>query len=245
LGRGDPLPLRALPRLFVQGIEDPAPERIPIPDDEFDKLRKVLRLGSGDEVGVLPGDGRLLRCRLDGRSAVVEQTHLPQTESETAVSLALGLPKPDKLEESVRMATELGVVEILVFPSARSVVRWDAEKVRGKVERLRKIAREACEVSFRTRLPSIRAVLGLSEALDAPSVAVLSEGEGLKTTLAEWLTHAGPGPRLVIGPEGGWAPDEVAMIGERAVTLGPRVLRVDTAVAAACSLALCVNQREE
>lgn len=244
MGRGGPLPLRALPRLFLLGIEDPSLERLAIPDDEYDKLRKVLRLATGDEIGVLPGDGRLLRCRLDGRSAVVEETHYPDTESQTAVSVALALPKPEKLEESVRMATELGVVEILVFPSVRSVVRWDNEKTQSKVERLRKIAREACEVSYRTRLPSIRAVSSLSEALEAPVVAVLSEGQGVVTTLAEWLTNAGLGPRLVVGPEGGWAPDEVAKIGDRAVTLGPRVLRVDTAVAAACSLALCVTRRE-
>ncbi len=235
MGRGDVRSVRALPRAFVPGVPDPCEAPFELPDEEFRKFHSVLRLGTGDEVALLPGDGRLVRCRLEGRSAVPVQTLHPQTEAPFPVTLALGLPKPEKLEESVRMATELGVAGVVVFPSDRTVVRWEPAKLVAKLDRLRKIAREAAEVSFRTRLPVVESVAGLGAVLERwPEALVLSEVEGVGPRLGR---AEGP-TTLIVGPEGGWSPREVDKIGSRAVTLGPRVLRVDTAVAAACSLAL-------
>lgn len=227
-------PLRSLPRAFVAGWPAEMPELFELPPEEVKKFRNVLRLGTGDQVVVLPGDGRLIRCELRGHSVAPLETIEPQTESPRHVVLALGLPRQEKLEESVRMGSEMGVAEFIVFPAQRSVVRWDAAKLEAKMRRLESIAREACEVSFRTRLPSIRYVASLAKLLDElPDAVVLSEVEGVSPKIE-------PAPRmtLVIGPEGGWAPREVALIGDRATTLGPRVLRVDTAAVAACALAL-------
>lgn len=236
MGRGDVLPLRALPRLFLEGF-DPEAGEAELPRPEYEKLTKVLRLGSGDQVAVLPGDGRIVRCQLRGRSASPMETTVLDTEPKRPVTLVQALPKPEKLEEVVRMGSELGVARFVLFASERSVVRWDAAKRAARQRRLEAIAREACEVAFRARLPSFAWAVGLAEAL-TPGAIVLSEGETLSRTLRAALPAAPDPVALVVGPEGGWAPREVALIGDRAVTLGPRVLRVDTAACAALALVL-------
>lgn len=243
MDRGTVPPLRSLPRCFVLGLE-PDEEVIELPTEEIDKFRKVLRLGTGDEVAVLPNDGvSVWRCRLDGRRAVVEERVQESNEAQNPVILAQALPKPDKLDEVVRMGTEMGVQEFWLFPTERTVVRWDAKKTEDRIRRLEKIAREAAEVSFRTRLPRIKLLKGLDEALEhaGPEVLVLSELETVPKSLADALPPAGVPVVLVIGPEGGWSRAEVKKIGNLGVTLGPRVLRVDTA--AACAVALAIQRK--
>lgn len=223
-----------MPRAFVSGIPEELPGSILLPEEEYSKFYKVLRMKSGDEVALLPGDGRLVRCRLEGHSAVPTEVVRPETEPRVRLTLCLAMPKADKLDESVRMGSELGVTEFVVFPSDRTVVKWDEKKREARLRRLRAIARESAEVSFRTRSPRISLAASLEDVLtEFPSAQVLSEVEGVTRTMQALEETA-----LVIGPEGGWSPREVAAIGERAVTLGPRVLRVDTAVAAACALVL-------
>jgi 16S rRNA (uracil1498-N3)-methyltransferase len=234
LGSRSPAPLRSLPRAFVSGVPDDLPNSILLPDEEYSKFYKVLRMKAGDEVALLPGDGRLIRARLEGHYAVPTETHRPDTEARTDLTLCLAMPKADSLDESVRMGSELGVARFVLFPSERTVVRWDEKKREARLRRLRAIAREAAEVSFRTRMPKIALCDSLETVLrEHAGAQVLSEVEGTARRI-----EVESSTTLVVGPEGGWAPREVAMIGERAVTLGPRVLRVDTAVAAACSLAL-------
>lgn len=234
MGHSPVPPLRSLPRCFVLGVPDPHPEAFELPSEEVDKLRKVLRLGSGAPIAVLPGDGRLLRCRLDGHDAVVEEVLHPRTEPARKLTLCLSLPKPERLEESIRMATEIGVHSFVVFPSERSVVRWDEGKRENRLKRLRAIAREAAEVSYRTHLPTVAFMPGLRQVLEAhPDFRVLSEVEGVSEEIAPSDSAA-----LLIGPEGGWAPHELQKFQGRQLSLGPRVLRVDTAAAAAAALFL-------
>lgn len=211
---------------------------VELPSHEFKKVHDVLRLRSGAEIAILPNNGTILRCTLEGRRAVIqEQIHLP-TESSKFVRLALAIPKPEKLEESVRLATEIGVSEIVIFPSRRTVVKWNAEKLENRLQRLNAIAREAAEVSFRSKLPVIHTAKNLNDLLQTfPEAVVMSESDKVVTrpkTDVKEIT-------IVVGPEGGWDPSEVDLIGGRAVTLGPRVLRVDTAVAAACTLFLLTD----
>lgn len=235
MDRSNVPPIRALPRAFILGLPDPLVEPFELPKEEFDKFHKVLRLGSGDQVAVLPNDGRLVRCELQGRGVAPLETVFPNTESPTRLTVALGLPRAETLEEAVRMATEMGAAAFLIFTAERSVVKWDRDKRQQKLSRLQKIAREAAEVCFRTRLPEMQWCDSLAEVLKSrPEALVLSEREGVAAPFAP----TGSDVTIVIGPEGGWAPREVDLIGNRATTLGPRVLRVDSAVAAACALAL-------
>ncbi len=227
------LPIRALPRVFVPGA---SPEdAIELPQEEIDKIRKVLRLSTGAEIGVLPNDGSLIRCRFEGRDATPLEQVWPSTESPLRLTVAQALPRGDKLDEIIRACTEIGVAQFVLFPSERTVVKWDAKKTGERIRRLETIAREACEMCFRTLLPTFRLFPDLKSVLkEYPSATVLSEVEGVSPKLSAQATQM----TLVVGPEGGWASSELKQIGDRGVTLGPRVLRVDHAAAAAASILL-------
>ena len=237
MGRSHIAPLRSLPRVFVEGAS-PDDGPIELPRDEVEKLRKVLRLAEGDPIAVLPNDGTVIRCSFRARQAHPEGVERPETEPCIQLTVAQALPKADKLDLIVRQGTEIGVSHFALFAAERSVVRWDAAKTADRLRRLRAISREAAEQCFRCSLPSIEAMPDLQAVLAAwPDAVVLSEVEEIDQRLQR---PQPPADRmtLVVGPEGGWAPRELALIGNRGVTLGPRVLRVDTATAAAAALVL-------
>lgn len=226
------LPIRALPRVFVQGASPEA--LIELPQSEIDKLRKVLRLSAGAQIGVLPNDGSIIRCEFTGHDAKPLETLWPEVEAKVDLTICQSLPKGDKLDEIVRACTEIGVARFVLFPSERTIVQWDAKKTADRLNRLQVIAREAAEVSFRTKLPTISYLPSLKEVLNQhPESIVLSEAEGEFKTL-----EPQPSMTLVVGPEGGWSRRELELIGDRGVTLGPRVLRVDHAAAAAAAILL-------
>lgn len=223
--------------MFLPGVA--ADEPIELPKEEVDKFRKVLRLEQGDEIAVLPNDGTLIRCQFQGRSAVPVSVETPATEPSRRLTLIQALPKGDRLDTIIRMGTEIGVSEFVLFPAIRSVVKWDAAKVQEKLRRLSAVARESAEQSYRTRLPEIRFVVSLSDALkEFPETLVLSELESESKSFVEYAAKAGANVALCIGPEGGWDPKEVLLIGERGFSLGALVLRTDTAAAVACALAI-------
>lgn len=228
-------PVRGLPRCIILGLPDPAPDVFDLPAEEKDKFRKVLRLGTGDPIAVVTGDGRLLVCELDGVSAVVKQTLRPDTEPKLKLTLGLGLPRPEKLEESIRMATEIGVSRFIIFPTDRSVVRWDESKRENRLKRLRTIVREAAEVSYRMHLPTVAFHSSLGKVVELfPNAYAMSEREAAVLGIPKGQTEM----TLLLGPEGGWSPKEIELFKGREITMGPRVMRVDTAVAATAALAL-------
>ena len=229
--------LRSLPRVFVPGASPDG--LIELPKDELDKLRKVLRLSPGAEIAVLPDDGTLIRCKLLPHHAEPLDVHTPDTEPKRKITLAQSLPKGDKLDEIVRACTEIGVSHFCLFSSDRTVVKWDERKTIDRVRRLQTIAMEAAEVSFRTRIPEFSVMSGLAPVLrHYPDAYVLSEVEGLGKSLSTADDEA----TIVVGPEGGWSQLELKLIGNRGVTLGPRVLRVDHAGPAAAAILLLDHQ---
>ncbi|MBC8065928.1 MAG: 16S rRNA (uracil(1498)-N(3))-methyltransferase, partial [Chlorobia bacterium] len=190
--------IRALPRVFVPGAR--SDDLIELPQHEVDKLRKVLRLGAGAQIAILPNDGSVIRCEFTGRDAKPIEIEWPSVEPEVRLIIAQALPKGDKLDEIVRACTEIGVSHFILFQSERSIVQWDAKKVQDKSKRLLTIAMEAAEVSFRTKLPTIEYLPTLKIVLEAhPDAVVLSEAEGEGKTLPrrDQMT-------VVVGPEGGW-----------------------------------------
>ena len=167
-----------------------------------------------------------------------KSVHAPATESEVVVTIAQALPKADKIEGIVRACTELGVARFLLFTAERTVVKWDAEKMVGRIKRLETIARESAEVSYRMRIPRFDVASDLATVLQAePEAVILSEIESVEKTFTS-ATAGRKSVTIVVGPEGGWSPKEVEAIGSRAATLGPRVLRVDHAAAAAAAMLL-------
>lgn len=235
MDRGNLPPLRSLPRVFLPGL-DSDQESFELPREEVEKFRKVLRLEEGSHIGVLPDDGSLIRCEFRAKRAWPIAVEHPNTEPLIRVTLIQALPKGDRLDTVLRMGTELGVAEFVLFPAERSVVRWDASKLEDKRRRFGAIIREAAEQSFRSRLPALGWAGGLEEVLARfPGAMVLSELEDVTSVLPPGLQSVA----VIVGPEGGWAPREVALIGDRGITLGPLVLRTDTAGIAAVAAILC------
>jgi len=140
-----------------------------------------------------------------------------------ALTIGFTPAKGDRPEWTVQKLTELGVDRIVPLRAARSVVRWEGDRGGAGVARLRRVAREALMQSRRCWLPEVT-------DLCAPSAlpgAVLAEPGGARLTLAH--------PTVLVGPEGGWAPEELAAAGAT-VSLGPSILRSETAALAAAVL---------
>jgi 16S rRNA (uracil1498-N3)-methyltransferase len=185
----------------------------------------VLRLGAGDEITVCDGRGGWRACRLgpalEPVGAVVRD---PRPSPEIAVAFAP--VKGDRPEWAVQKLTELGVDRIMPFSAARSVVRWDGERAARQAERFRRVTRDAAMQCRRTWLPDVEEVVTFDDVAARPG-AVLADREGGPPALA-----AGP---VLVGPEGGWSPEELAC-GLPRMALGDHVLRAETAAVAVAAL---------
>ena len=205
---------------------------------------KVLRLKAGEQVLVCDGEGKECLCAVVDSSWNLEVLERRESVSEPGVqvSVYMAFPKADKLEHVIQKATELGVYEIVAFPSARCVSKPDEKSLKKKLERWQKIAASAAEQSGRGRIPQVVILPSFAEALkrgaqtDLPMMFYENEQA---TTLhmalnsGEWKTAA-----LLTGPEGGLEEKEVAQAmaaGWKVCTLGKRVLRCETAPLCALS----------
>lgn len=209
----------------------------------------MLRLGRGDFIAVLDNSGREFLVQLESleREEVVgriEEVRQAGGEPGARITLYQGLLKGDKLEMVLQKGTELGVAGFVPVLCQRCVA---ALPRKGKAGRWRRIIVEAAEQSRRGRLPTLHPTLPLAQACqEARGLSLLPwEGEaalGLRQALREGMPLAlREGVNLFIGPEGGFAPEEVELAqgyGIRPVTLGPRVLRAETAALAAVAAVL-------
>lgn len=198
-------------------------------------LVDVLRMRAGEQFIGLDQDGKTFVIQLEpeGRGTVVELAAEAGREPELAVRLYLPLLKGDKLDMVVQKSVELGVANIALYSARRAVVKeGNLEK---KIARLQRIALEATQQCRRQLVPAVSALFTLEQ--------VVASGPGLfaweqedEQGLKSWLeTHPGQGLSLLTGPEGGLTPEEAALLTESgwtAVTLGPRILRAETAAIA-------------
>lgn len=160
------------------------------------------------------------------------------------VTLYLALIKFERFEWAVEKATELGVTRIAPVEASRTE-RGLFEGARKRVERWQRIAREASEQSRRLRAPEIADPMRLAEALKDPSAHLfwLDEQPGARPLMSAFSPVAGDACALLIGPEGGWTDAERAEFGRAGWTgasLGPNILRAETAACAALAVAVQV-----
>jgi 16S rRNA (uracil1498-N3)-methyltransferase len=214
------------------------------PEETF-HLARVLRLKVGARVQVCDGQGGNFVARvtsLDPRGAALRLLKKmdPWGESHLPLVLGIGLAKGEALDEAVRQATEMGVSRIFPFISERSE-KLPPERVERRRDRWQRLAQESIKSCQRSLLPRIEPPQDFGAALAGPEEVKLifweeERGGGLKSFLQL------PRPRdvrILIGPEGGFSPQEAARAREagfHVVSLGPRRLKVATAALAAITL---------
>lgn len=244
-----------IPRFFVQPGEVEA-DVVRLSGEEATHALKVLRLTIGDHIAVLDNHGQEYRVEVtaigpDGLAGRVLSRKPRLTEPRLAVTIAQGIPKGDKFETVVQKATEIGAVGFIPLFTERTVVELSPAKASARADRWRRVAKEAAKQAGRAVVPEVVDAIQLESLSEwwggRGPVLVLWEEEGARGFREELASLLGTRPDkqmlLVIGPEGGLSEREVDKLrgfGARTVTLGPRILRTETAgpVALACALLL-------
>jgi 16S rRNA (uracil1498-N3)-methyltransferase len=209
-------------------------------------LGRVLRLRIGDEITVFDGTGPQWSASVTGMtkstaSLRIGESHDAATESSLKIHLVQGISRGERMDYVVQKATELGVKRITPVLTEYGVVKLDDERAAKRREHWESVAASACEQSGRTRLPLIDAPLPLrnwfgEKPADADTDLILRPGAARPLSAVD-----APQTKvcILIGPEGGFSQTEyedAEVAGFEAVSLGPRVLRTETAAAAALAV---------
>lgn len=218
-------------------------DRVIIRGEDVNHIGNVLRMKPGERIRVSGASGQAYYCRIeaigkDQVAAAIERRDEEGTEFAHRVCLFQGLPKSDKLEWIVQKAVELGVSEVIPVAMKRSVVKLDEKKAMARQARWQAIAESAAKQSKRTVIPQVHApvswesALARADGLDAVLVPYENE-RGLAATRGQIRAiEGGASVGLMIGPEGGFAPEELCDIdahGFARISLGRRILRTETA----------------
>lgn len=211
---------------------------------DVNHIKNVLRMKPGEEIAISNGiDNKEYRCAIETLSDDSIQCTLlfvkeDGLELPSKVYLFQGLPKADKMELIIQKAVELGVYEIIPVETKRAVVKLDAKKAASKVTRWNAIAEAAAKQSKRRVIPEVTNPMSFKQAvqyakeLDVKLIPYeLSEGMSETKRLIEGV-QPGQSVAVFIGPEGGFAEEEIALAQENGIspiTLGKRILRTETA----------------
>jgi 16S rRNA (uracil1498-N3)-methyltransferase len=213
--------------------------------EETHHLARVLRLRAGDEASVFDGCGREYRCRIssiENRARLEIISEMKDcVESRARVTLAQSLAKGEKFDLIVQKATELGVSRIVPLATDHADVKLNEASAAKRLERWRRISMESLKQCGRRRLVEIASPLALEDFLKSSDARMLvfSEQGGLSINEALADVTCDTAVAALIGPEGGWSEAELKRMSERGykfATLGPRVLRTETAAIAALTL---------
>lgn len=226
-----------LPRFHVAAGLAPGAS-VDLPPEAAHHALRVLRLADGDEVVLFDGRGgqwlaRLLRAGPLLR-ATLEVFDADDRQPPLKVTLVQGLPAADKMDWIVQKSTELGVAAIQPVTAKRSVVRLAGERMLRRGQHWQQVAVAACEQCGRNRVPPVAPLLDLPQYLGMPpaeNAVRLLLAPGAETRLSGMEKPAGE-VTLLVGPEGGLEEGETLAAlaaGFRPVSLGPRVLRTETA----------------
>jgi len=226
---------------FYQDVNLEVGDTLALDDRASYHLVSVLRAKAGQKCTVFNGNGFEYLAEvlvLDGKHAKIEvlQKKPAKTESRLIVRIAQAVSKGERMDYMVQKATELGVSEIIPILGKRVIVKLDEKRWQKKLEHWRKIAISAAEQSFRIKIPRINQPVDFGEYVKATTI----ENRYIMDTEASTKFSELPSPNneiaILIGPEGGFAKEEILLAKEhgfKQISLGPRVLRTET-VAPVC-----------
>jgi 16S rRNA (uracil1498-N3)-methyltransferase len=230
------------PHFFAADVSS---DPVAVTGEEARHAVRVLRIRPGERVTVADGrgsvvEGPVLEAGRDLVVGVAGRRHEPRARPSLLVVQAI--PKRGKLDGVVQKLTELGADAFRPVATERSVARWDGPKGRAQRDRLEAIAREAAKQSRRAWLPSVEPPGSLDALEPLPRATFLLHEEAVRR-LGEALPVERPeAVAILVGPEGGFTPEEVSRLagrGAQPVTLGPSILRTETAALAAAVVILC------
>lgn len=234
---------------FFVAPDSVTPPTIRMTGDLLHHLRDSLRLHQGDVLSLNDGCGTRYRVEVTQvTSQAIDSRilHQEQAPVRKASPLVLGqaLIKGDKMDWVIQKATELGVETLIPLHSTHSVIKLNQERLAHQRARWERIARDAAQQSERWTIPTIADPLDLAQICrqyaSAPVKGILAERSSGPSLATLPLPQGSQHPIvLLVGPEGGWAPDELKFAEEQGflpLTLGPRILRAETAALAALSI---------
>lgn len=241
-----------MPRFFVKRTNE---DTAVISGTDAHHLRAVLRLRPGDALTAIDENGQAFQAELVSYETETAQVRLlaPETllrEAKLSVYLVQGIAKGEKMDWIIQKAVELGATGIIPLDAARSIVKLAAEKGQSRRQRWQRIAAEAAKQCCRLQVPEVFPVTKLSELwtlLPVGCVCLLcdeaaAQGEALPGLKHELRSLSSPSAvALFVGPEGGFSREEVLAAtaqGARRVSLGPRILRTETAAVAGTTMVM-------
>lgn len=207
-------------------------------------LARVLRLSVGDELMLFNGDGfdycgQIIDTRKQSIVIKLGSRLDPANESPLQITLVQAISRGERMDYSLQKATELGVSTICLLSSSRVEVRLNESRLIKRMTHWQAVVQSACEQSGRARVPELRAPLSMPEWLrqgDGQTRLVLDPLAGVRLSCYRAKT---PGLSIVVGPEGGFSSEEMQQFRAQSVepvSLGPRVLRTETAGPAAIAI---------
>lgn len=207
--------------------------------DDVKHIKKALRVVTGEKLEICDGTGSEYVVEVIALDDVVTCKVLHQVtvqrESPVEIHLIQGLAKGSKMDTIVQKAVELGASRIIPLQSKRSIVKLDSKGINKKIERWQKISDEASKQSKRTKIPIIDSVIDIStleQLVTTYDIVLIAYELESSRALKECLDVAHKKIGIVIGPEGGFEKEEVdtlVSLGAISISLGPRILRTETA----------------
>ncbi|MBA7673555.1 Ribosomal RNA small subunit methyltransferase E [subsurface metagenome] len=239
-----------MPRFFVPREQMGDSERVIIKGKEVRHIARVLRLREGERIEIFDGKGReylvllkkVAREKVEGD--IIKELKVNR-EPRVQVTLAQSLPKIDKMDWVVRKCVELGVSRIIPLLSERTIVKLEERKASERCRRWQRIAEQSCRQCGRSKVIPVERIRSFKE--------ILEEENGVDLALIPWergkikIKNALKEKRkprkilVLIGPEGGFSEEEVRGAEAKGiipVTLGPRILRTETAGLATLAIIL-------
>lgn len=221
-----------------------------IEGEDVKHISKVLRCRVGEELEICDNDNNEYICEITNIDKsqvnlnILKRVDIKR-ESDLKIKVYQGLPKGPKMEMILQKLTEVGVDEIILVQTKRTVVKVDDKKEDKKIERWERIIYEAAKQSKRGKIPKLRGVLSFKEALADMKENDFNiapyENEKTKTIKQAIKGKDINNIGIFVGPEGGFEDTEINAIeemGGQSVSLGPRILRTETASLVASSIVL-------